>query len=293
MHRYSSMILTGRLIAAAMLMALAACSATPQSEDEQELANTYKEHASDSPVPSPMAYLEPAQPVTGKAVVYTSVDGKPIKGWLSRPVNAKGNLPAMVVIHQWWGLDDSIRQASERYAGEGYMTLAVDLYQGNVATQPKDAMQMSRALSKDKASGYANIKDAIAYLKGQGATEIGVIGWCMGGRWSLLTALAYPDDIDAAVIYYGGVTADQKQLAVLDMPVLGIFAGDDFIVPPKKAYEFAASMSALKKDLEFYMYRDADHAFSNPSGKEYNAAAAEDSWEKTKAFLARNLQADN
>ncbi len=193
------------------------------------------------------------------------------------------------MIHEWWGLTDSIRRVSERLAGEGYMALAVDLYNGRVAEEPRDAMKISRELGNNKPAGLANIAEAISYLKKQGATKIGVIGWCMGGRWSLVTALNYYFDIDAAIVYYGSVTDDKEELEVLDMPVLGIFAGSDFIVQPKAAYAFAKSMSELKKDLEFYMYHDAQHAFSNPTGTDYNPEAAEDAWRKTQAFLERNL----
>ena len=156
---------------------------------------------------------------------------------------------------------------------------------------PKDAMKMGRVLSETKDVALANLKDAIAYLKSaDGVSRIGVMGWCQGGRWSMLTALNYPADIDATVVYYGRVTDDKSELEVLDMPVLGIFAGDDFIVPPKLVYRFAAAMEDLDKDLEFYMYRDAAHAFSNPSGEDYNPEAAADAWQRTTAFLARNLQ---
>lgn len=292
MQKPSIMEINGVLTSCVLAILLSACAATPSAEqkaDEQDLANMMKEHANDSPVASPMAWTEPAQPVTGEPVVYTTVDGKEIEGWLAKPANADGDLPALIVIHQWWGLDDSIRRAAERLAGHSYVTLAVDMYNGQVATKPKEAMQMSRDLTQDKPAGLANIEDAIAYLKGQGAGKIGVIGWCMGGRWSLFTALNFHQDIDAAIIYYGGVTDDKEELAVLDMPVLGIFAGDDFIVPPAKAHRFAATMAELKKDLEFYIYRDAAHAFSNPSGTEYNPEAAADAWDKTTSFLERNL----
>jgi len=277
-------------LAVCMVGALTACTAT-QSADEQELAMTMKEHGNDTPVASPMATNEPVQPVSGAAVAYTTVDGKEIQGWLARPDNAAGDLPALIVIHEWWGLNDNVRRAAERLAGEGYVTLAVDLHRGNTAETPKDAMKMSRVLSEDKATALANLKDAIAYLQTDvGTSRIGVIGWCQGGGWSMLTALNYPADIDATVVYYGRITDDKAELEVLDMPVLGVFAGDDFIVPPKMAYSFAESMADLKKDLEFYMYRDAAHAFSNPSGTEYNAEAAADAWKHTTAFLARNLQ---
>ncbi len=283
-------IIQGAGLAVCLAMLLSACADT-QSADEQELEMTMKEHGDDMPVASPMAAYAPARPVSGAAVAYTTVDGQEIEGWLARPDNAADDLPAVIVIHEWWGLNDNVRRAAERLAGEGYVTLAVDLHRGNTAETPKDAMLMGRVLSEDKAVALANLKDALAYLKTDvGVSRIGVIGWCQGGRWSMLTALTYPADIDATVVYYGRVTDDKEELAVLDMPVLGIFAGDDFIVPPKMVYRFAASMADLKKDLEFYMYRDAAHAFSNPSGTEYNAEAAADAWKHTTAFLARNLQ---
>jgi carboxymethylenebutenolidase len=280
------------LILFGLASVLAGCAST-STADEQELQMTMKEHGNDTPVASPMVAYTPAQPVSGKAVVYTTVDGQQIEGWLSRPDNASGDLPALIVIHEWWGLNDNIRRAAERLAGEGYVTLAVDLHNGNTADTPKNAMKMGRVLSQNEAPAIANLQDAIAYLRNDvSASTIGVIGWCQGGKWSLLTALNFPADIDATVIYYGRVTDDKAQLAVLDMPVLGVFAGDDFIVPPKLAYSFATSMAESKKDLEFYMYRDASHAFSNPSGTEYNPEAAADAWKHTTAFLARNLQAE-
>jgi len=281
----------------AILLGLAAVLAgctTTQTADEQELAATMKEHGNELPVASPMISYEPVQPVSGETVVYHTAAGQQIEGWLSRPDNATGDLPALIVIHEWWGLNDNVRRAAERLAGEGYITLAVDLHRGNKAATPKEAMQMSRTLSADKSAAVANLGDAIAYLKTQvGVAKVGVMGWCQGGNWSLQTALNFPADIDAAVVYYGRVSADPEELAVLDMPVLGVFAGNDFIVPPKMAYSFAASMAGMKKDLEFYMYRDVDHAFSNPSGEAYNAEAAADAWVHTTAFLQRNLAADS
>jgi carboxymethylenebutenolidase len=290
-RRQSNAVIRAAMLGAMIAVLIAGCATTP-SADEQELAATLKEHGNDTPVASPMTAYAPAQPVSAKPVIYTTAGGQPIEGWLASPVSAAGDLPALIIIHEWWGLNDNVRRAAERLAGEGYVTLAVDLHQGNLADTPKAAMKMGRVLSANKESALVNLKDAITYLQTEvGATQIGVMGWCQGGSWSLLTALNYPADIDAAVIYYGRVTDDPEELKVLDMPVLGVFAGDDFIVPPKMAYLFAASMAKAKKDLEFYMYRDASHAFSNPSGTEYNPEAAADAWKHTTAFLARNLQA--
>jgi len=289
-HKEKSRVMWTFIQSVAVALLLVGCASTP-SADEQELAATMQEHGNDMPVASPMTAYAPAQPVSGKAVVYTSVDGQAIEGWLARPDNAADDSPALLVIHEWWGLNDNVRRAAERLAGEGYVTLAVDLHKGNLADTPKDAMKMARVLSQNKEPALVNLKDAIAYLQTEvGAMQIGVIGWCQGGNWSLQTALNNPADIAAAVVYYGRVPDDPEELKVLDMPVLGIFAGDDFIVPPQTAYLFAAAMAKLKKDLEFYMYRDAAHAFSNPSGTEYNPEAATDAWKHTTAFLARNLK---
>ena len=275
---------------ATMAMALLAGCAT-NSADDDELAMTMKEHANDVPVASPMATYEPAQPVTGEAVIYTTADGQEIEGWLARPENAAGDLPGLLVIHEWWGLNDNIRRAAERLAGEGYVALAVDLHRGNTADIPKDAMKMGRVLSENKEPALANMADAHAFLINEaGATKVGVIGWCQGGRWSMETTLSMPDKIAATVVYYGRVPEDPEAVAVIQSPVLGVFAGEDFIVPPILAYKFAAAMEKKKKDLEFYMYRDAAHAFSNPSGTDYNAEAAADAWIHTTAFLKRNLQ---
>ena len=274
-----------------MTVVLGACSSSAVQDDELEM--TMKEHGNDTPVATPMASYEPAQPVSGEAVVYTMSDGQEIQGWLSRPLDADGDLPGLIVIHEWWGLNDNLRRTSERLAGEGYVTLAVDLHRGKTADTPKDAMKMGRLLSENKEPALANLADAHAYLAAlPGVSTMGVIGWCQGGRWSMQAALSMPEKIDATVIYYGRVPTDEAELEVLTMPVLGVFAGDDFIVPPQLAYQFAASMAAAKKDLEFYMYRDAAHAFSNPSGTEYNAEAAADAWKHTTAFLERNLKAE-
>ena len=131
-------IVRGAGLAVCLLSFLSACAAT-QSADEQELAMTMKEHGNDTPVASPIAAYEPARPVSGKAVAYTTVDGKEIQGWLSRPDNATGDLPALIVIHEWWGLNDEVRAMADRIAAEGYVVLAVDLFGGSSARSPADA----------------------------------------------------------------------------------------------------------------------------------------------------------
>lgn len=249
-------------------------------------------HKNDVPVATPMATEAPVVEVSSRPATYLKVDGQDVTGWLSWPAGSNlEELPALIVIHEWWGLNDNIRQTSERLAAEGYITLAVDLYRGQSGENPKDAMRLMTALNEDADGGRANLAAAYDYLETvMGADRIGVVGWCLGGRWSLQAALRMPEQIDATVIYYGGVTDDKEQLATLQMPILGLFADEDPVVPPDTVVAFRDALNELGKNAEIIIYPDTKHAFANPSGMAYNAAAAEDAWAKTTAFLSEHLQ---
>ena len=275
----------------AAILFLGLLSGLAQAQDSLE-QRTAKEHASDSPVASPAATAEPVQRVNGRPVIYTSQGGEEIEGWLAWPAGAPADgLPALIVIHEWWGLNDNIRAASERLAAEGYVTLAVDLYHGKSGTTPKEAMSLMFALNDEMDSGRDNLEAAYDYLNTVvQADRIGVIGWCLGGRWSLQAALRLPEKIDATVIYYGGVTDDKAELDTLQMPILGLFAGIDPVVPPDTVVAFRDALSELGKDADVHIYPEAKHAFANPSGMAYDAVAAEDAWVRTTVFLAEHLQ---
>lgn len=253
---------------------------------------TAEAHRHDSPVPTAAATTAPAQRIDSRPAIYMTVNGQPVTGWLSWPAGqSMVGMPALIVIHEWWGLNDNVRQAAERLAGEGYMTLAVDLYRGESAENPKEAMRLMNQLNDQGAAGRENLVAAYDYLANvMQADRIGVIGWCLGGRWSLQAALELPTQLAAAVIYYGGVTDDKKQLATLEMPILGLFAGDDPVVPPDTVTAFRAALLELGKDADIHIYPEAKHAFANPSGQAYDAIAAEDAWGRTTRFLAEHLQ---
>ena len=120
--------------------------------------------------------------------------------------------------------------------------------------------------------------------------KIGSIGWCFGGLWSLNTALVFPDTLDATVIYYGGnIETNKEKLAPLQMPILGIFGALDQNPSIELVKKFEASLKSLNKSVEIYIYEGANHAFANPSGKNYNPQAAEDAWQKTTTFLNKYL----
>ncbi|MEO7386572.1 MAG: dienelactone hydrolase family protein [Gammaproteobacteria bacterium] len=277
-----------------LVIFLAGCtsqSGLPLSDGDREtLDRTAEAHAHDVPVATPAATTAPVAPVTGKAISYGKVGGVPVQGYLVRPTKARGRLPGLIVIHEWWGLNDNVRDEASRLAAEGYVVLAVDLYAGKLATQPPEAMKLSQQLTANPGPADENLRAAYDYLdKVEKAPRIGSIGWCLGGRWSLRTALILPDRVDATVIYYGTVKADEAELARLKMPILGLFGSKDRVVPAPTVMAFQSTMQRLGKSVDIHMYEGADHAFANPSGTSYEPAAAEDAWRRTTAFLRENL----
>lgn len=210
------------------------------------------------------------------------------RGYLSLPPGVAAPMPAVIVVHEWWGLNDHIRHWADRLAATGVAALAVDLYGGNVATTTEQAQTYMKAV--DPALAITTLKAAADYLKDDPqikATKRGVVGWCFGGRWSLETALAVPE-IDAAVVYYGFVPTDEKSLKELKAPLLAFFGTQDKAIPKQQVDAFEATLKSLKKDVTIQRF-EAEHAFANPSGETYDSKAARAAWEETRAFLASKL----
>jgi carboxymethylenebutenolidase len=252
-----------------------------------------REHEGDKPVASGAAEMTPARPVAGQEVVYGKVDGAEVKGYLSMPEGADpATLPALVVIHEWWGLNDNIRKMTDRLAGEGYVALAVDLYGGQSADTPDGAKKLMQGAMSAPEKANTNLNQAIAFLEGKKADKLGVIGWCFGGGWSLQTAIMAPGKIDAAVIYYGRVGVEKDQLAKIEAPILGVFGSEDQGIPVATVRTFEANLAELGKSADITIYEGADHAFANPSGTHYEPEAARSAWEKTRAFFAKNLKGE-
>ncbi|MEA2600611.1 MAG: carboxymethylenebutenolidase [Acidobacteriota bacterium] len=272
------------------LLTLTLIPAAARADEKADAARMAQEHQHDKPVATQAAMQEPARPVSAEEVTYGDVGGKPAHGYLARPKDAKGTLPALVVIHEWWGLNDNIRAMTRRLAGEGYQALAVDLYGGATADNPDNAMKLVNGVLGNTAAAEDNLKKAVAYLKGKGAKKIGVIGWCFGGGWSLQTALLAPADINATVIYYGRLETDPAKLAALKSPVIGFFGATDNSIPAATIHAFEAELKKQGKPVEVHIYEGAGHAFANPSGGNYRPDAAKDSWQRTTAFLAKHLK---
>jgi carboxymethylenebutenolidase len=273
------------------VLALILIPAVAHAGDEKTTAaRMAQEHQHDKPVPTPAATEEPSHPVSAAEVTYGEVAGKPVHGYLAAPKQAKGKLPGLIVIHEWWGLNDNIRSMTRRLAGEGYQALAVDLYGGATADSPDQATKLMNGVLADMAPAAANLKQAVAYLKGKGATKIGVIGWCFGGGWSLQTPLLAPDEINATVIYYGRLESDPAKLAALKSPVIGFFGAADNSIPPASVHAFEDALKKQGKSVEVHVYDGAGHAFANSSGGNYRPEAAKDAWRRTTDFLAKYLQ---
>jgi carboxymethylenebutenolidase len=261
-------------------------------------------HEDDTPTATAAA-REPDVPVDAREVTYgEAADGTPITGYRVVPSNpdsvlaahgrdpATAALPGLVVIHEWWGLNDNIRAATRRLAGEGYRALAVDLYADSTADTPKRAQAlMKRATGTPKAL-VANLRAAHEALQADGAVRVGVLGWCFGGGMTFRALADRPAAFDAAVPYYGtpeSMTADV--LTQLETPVLAHFGRQDNVVPTTQVEALRARMDGTGADVQIYEY-DAGHAFANPSGNTYDAEAAATAWGRTTDFLETHLYPD-
>lgn len=250
-----------------------------------------EEHAHDTPSANAIAEFSPSVPVSGEWVTFGQVNGVDVKGYLSMPDGATGPLPALIVIHEWWGLNENIQMMTDRLAGEGYMALAVDFYGGKVATTADSAQTYMRGVMSNPAYGQQLVTVAANWLRSdKQAPKLGVLGWCFGGAWALNTALAVPDKIDATVIYYGNLNTNPADLARLDMPIIGFFGAEDRGIPLDGVRRFESVLDSLGKSVDIHVYEGANHAFANPSGGRYKEDAAEDAWQKTMDFLTRHLK---
>jgi carboxymethylenebutenolidase len=248
-------------------------------------------HKHDAPTATPAATMEPRVPVEGRDVVYGKGTAGELKGYLARPKDAKGPLPGLIVIHEWWGLNDNIRAMTRRLAGEGYTALAVDLYAGRTASDPESAMKMMQATNDNEAAGIANVKAAYDYLvNDQKAGKVGTIGWCFGGGWSLRTALALPDKVDATVMYYGQPVTDPQKLAPLKMPILGNFAGDDQGIPPNGGERLREGAQGRRQERGHQDLRGSEPRVRKSLGQGLQARGGRGCLEAHGRFLCKNLK---
>ena len=214
--------------------------------------------------------------------------GVPLKASLCVPDVTPA--PAVILIHEWWGLNDQIKSVGAELAKLGYLALSIDLYDGQVATDADTAMKLLGDVQED--AGVDTVQSWVKWLRQHEACNdnVAVMGWCFGGGWSLETAIE--TDVDASIIYYGRVTAPQERLASISGPVMGHFAILDQFIDKPMVNGFVANMQAVDKDLTIHWY-EADHAFANPTSARYDDTDAALSWQRTLDFLKAHLRAED
>lgn len=214
------------------------------------------------------------------------------RAYLSLPAGGRPGMPAVVVIHEWWGLNDHIMHWADRLAGEGYAALAVDLYHGRVATNADEALPLYKEATGDRAGMLKTLTAAVRFLREDErvkAAKVGSVGWCMGGLASQMLAIAAPD-LDACAIYYGGgITTDAAEVAKIKAPVLGIFGSQDKSIPLETVNAFRAALDKAGTENKFLIY-DAVHAFANPSNPKYDLQSASRAWGELKLFFGQYLR---
>ena len=234
-------------------------------------------------------FASPCFAAAGKSVSYKSGD-ETVQAALYTP-SGKGPFPALIVIHEYWGLNDWVKEQASKLGDQGYEALAIDLYRGKVATTPDMAHELMRGVPEDRAK--RDLHAAFEFLQSQPnikKNRIGAIGWCMGGGYALDVALDEPT-LAADVINYGHLATDPEAIKKINAPILGLFGGQDRGITPDDVHKFEAVMKQQGKKIEIKIYDDAGHAFENPNNKDgYRAADAADAWQRTINFLGEYLK---
>ena len=221
-------------------------------------------------------------------MVEFATNGRSSRGYLATPASGRG--PGVIVIQEWWGLVDHVKDVADRFAGEGFAALAPDMYHGETAASPDDAGKLMMAL--DVGRTERDLRGAVDYLLARGEVSgdrVGAVGFCMGGQLALFAACANPK-VGACVDFYGIHPAVTPDLASLQAPVLGFFAEKDAFVTPDAARRLEADLQAAGKDVEITIFDGADHAFFNDTRAEaYHARYAAECWTRMLAFYRRHL----
>jgi len=247
-------------------------------------------HGADAGSSVPAHERHPADPKPpapkGRSVELSLPGGKTSTAYVARPKSAPHG--GLLIVHEWWGLNGWVKSEADRYAAQGYLVLAVDLFGGSVATSPEEAQKLMSALDEKAATDVevAGVEWLAQAVRGK---KIATLGWCMGGGQSLNASLASSGKVGATVIYYGLPVTDVNLLKKLQGPVLGIWAKRDGWITPEKvaAFDLALKDAGIKHEFRSY---DADHAFANPSGGRYNPPAAQDANDAARRFLKSILR---
>ena len=211
-----------------------------------------------------------------------------VLGYLSLP-KEEGKHPAIILIHEWWGMNDWVKGNADMFAKKGYVALCIDLFRGKVVSKPDDAMKLVTSMNKEQ--GVKDLISAYSYLKTLhevDANKIGCIGWCFGGTYSLQSAINIPD-LKAVVICYGTLTEDQDAIEKIKAPLLAIYGKEDKNIPPDKVEKFEKTVKKMGKRIKVLEYPGAGHAFMNNTGTMYNKEETPKAWKEINSFFDSHL----
>ena len=228
-----------------------------------------------------------------KAISFKRPDGQDVNGYLAEPPSGK-SAPGIVVIQEWWGLNDQIKGVADKLAAAGYRALVPDLYRGKVALAANEAEHLMNELNFADAAGQ-DVRGAVTYLKGSGSTKVGVTGYCMGGALTVLSSVFVPE-LDAAVVWYGYPPLEYVDAGKIKAPLMGHWATQDVPFPITGVDALEQKLQAANVTFEFHRYA-AKHAFANETADskgldflKYDPAAAELAWGRTMGFFAKHLR---
>lgn len=225
--------------------------------------------------------------ITSKTVVYHN----DTEGYLATPAG-EGPFPGVILIHEWWGLNENIKGLADDFAEQGYVALAVDLYDGASAGSPEEAGTLAGKVRENTEPAFANLasaKDYLASLPEVKDDSLASVGWCFGGQWAYNMA-ANNMGINASVMYYGRFSLEDD-LSMMRADIMGHFGEEDMSIAVDDVKQFEAKLTGLEGDHSVFIYPNAGHAFANEDREDsYNAEAAQLAWERTMDFLSRELQ---
>ena len=226
-------------------------------------------------------------------IYYDNTTGYLVYPELANNTQQQEPMPTVIMIHEWLGLNEHIKNQADLLAKEGYVVLAVDLYRGEVATDSNRAMELASSVRNNSTSAIDNLQSAVNYVKSLemvDGSRIASLGWCFGGDWSLQLALNSSENpLAATIIYYGRPVTDAASLSSISWPILGIFGDQDQAITVESVKQFASALNASGITNDIYLYEGVGHAFANPSLDNYAPKETADAWQKTIGFLRTYL----
>ncbi len=224
--------------------------------------------------------------VVAESLPYAEVGDELIYGYFAFPANMVDPLPAVLVVHDRWGLNDDVRNHVERLAAGGYIVLGVDLFAGKSAQDSASARELEIAVIENRQTAQTNIRQAIEFVQTSSSPpSVSIVGFGFGGGWALNAAIDQPEELGAAISYYGQVPTEETEIQSLDVPYLGFFSESDRAVPIASAREFSQKANALSKDVEIMTFAEARRGFAEQSGATFDPSASQTAWSHMLQFL--------